>query len=41
MYYKLIDNNSHIGFDSRDTAFKKEDETSIKLHSLTPDQIVD
>ncbi len=41
MYYKLIDNNSHIGFDSFDKAFKKEDETSIKLHSLTPDQIVD
>ena len=41
MYYELIDNNSHIGFDSFDKAFKKEDETSIKLHNLTPDKIVD
>lgn len=41
MYYKLVNDDRHIVFDSFDKAFKKEDETSIKLHSLTPDQIVD
>ena len=40
MYYKLVNDSSHIVFDSFDKAFKKGDETSIKLHSLTPDQIV-